>query len=72
MSTLLHLQDKISELQTAGNIGTQEQANSQGALLNEEQRKQDQEQEKILKETEALQLQLTNTQKQNEKGKQES
>ncbi|KAJ8349859.1 hypothetical protein SKAU_G00249890 [Synaphobranchus kaupii] len=62
----------MSELQAAGGSGTLEQVNSQEALLDEGQKKQDQEQEKILKEIEALQLQLTTTQKQSEKDKQDN
>lgn len=72
MSDLLHFQDKMFELQAADKIDTPEQVNSQEALLNEEQKKQDQEQYKILKEIEALQLQLTTTQKQSDRDKQEN
>lgn len=59
MADLLHLQDKISELQAASKTDTLEQ------------KKQDEE-ERILKEIEALQLQLATTQKRNEKDKQEN
>ena len=72
MSDLLHLQDKIAELQAASTIDTLAQVNSQDTLLNEEQKKQDQKQERILKEIEALQLQLTTSQKRSEKEKQEN
>ncbi|KAK0142717.1 hypothetical protein N1851_019351 [Merluccius polli] len=67
MSDPLHLQDKIAELQATGTIDTVAQVNSQEALLNKEQKKQDQKQERILKEIEALQLQLTPSQKRSER-----
>lgn len=59
MADLLSLQDKINELQAAASV---EQQKLQESLLIEEHEKQGQEQERILKEIEALQLQLVKPQ----------
>lgn len=55
MADLLHLQDKIYELQAARNASTAKQEEQQ-------QRKQDQEEDKIIKEIKVLQLQLAKPQ----------
>lgn len=55
MAELLHLQDKVAELQAACGASAAKQAE-------EQQKKKDEEEEKLLKEIEALQLQLANTQ----------
>jgi hypothetical protein len=60
MSRLLHLQYNISELQTAAENGTLKQ-------VSDTQEKQNDEEERILREIEVLQLQLANTQKPNDK-----
>lgn len=62
MADLLHLQDKIHELQAASNASVERQAK-------EQQTKQDEEEKKLLKEIEALQLQLalTKEERDNEK-----
>lgn len=59
MSELLHLQDKISELQVTWEADTLRQ-------VKEQQKRQDGEEERILEEIEALQLQLASTRKKNE------
>lgn len=62
IADLLHLQDKISELQIAGKAGTSKQVGEQ----------QDEEEERILEGIEALQLRLASAQKQNENNKPET
>ena len=64
MAELLHLQDKLSELQVACKAGTLKQ-------VDEQQKKQNEEEDRLLKEIEALQLRLASTQKQNVNEKQE-
>lgn len=66
MTDLLLLKDNITELQEAATLIQQK---TQEAELQEEQRKKEEKQERIRKEIEALQLQLAETQKQNEEDK---
>ena len=64
MSELLHFQDKMSELQA---VTSDTQVSVQERFANEEKIKKDQEREKIMKEIEALQLQLASTTTEKEK-----